>query len=117
LKKLGSILKGGKVPIWLYTKFYEESEVKSPQQIQNHYIVNLRKYKVLEGLASDNLRLKTIAFFQYAYEARNIRFDFIRFMNTRDNIMIDEEGELEIKLKAHNEEAPNVALIYEEKIF
>jgi hypothetical protein len=111
LKRLELSLKGGKIPIWLYTKFYEESDVVSPQQIQNRHLVNLRKYKVFEGLTSDNSRLKTIAFFQYAYEARNVKFDLMRFINTMDKIMIDEEGELEIKLKTHEEEAPNVALI------
>jgi hypothetical protein len=45
-----------------------------------------------------------------------INFDFIRFMNTMDKITIDENAELIIRLKVHDDVAPNVALIYEKKV-
>jgi hypothetical protein len=117
IDKVSAIDGGGRLPIWLYTMFWDQSNAMSPEEIRVQNMRQFKRFKINEGLTSDNLRLKTIAFFQLAYSLQDLNFDFIRFMKTMDEIMIDEGGELLIKLKVHDEEAPSVALIYEEKCF
>jgi hypothetical protein len=66
--------KGGRLPILLYTMFWDKSNCMSPEYLRVFTISQLRKYKVFEGLSSNNLRLHTIAFFPVSIECCGYKF-------------------------------------------